>query len=157
MISVLSENGAIPKPWLNGKLMEMQDRTSVILLEKELFDAPMIMYHCEYEGIHVRIRASYISVFDLEKTETKMDIAKFIDMVDPGFPNPDNYAQFDYVNTIEDKMMTIGNQSVLARVVKANEGWYDKIHFLYNGFYVQIEAPDLLKFDEAFFEGFSIE
>ena len=154
MLMRLSQASTAPRPSLSHQPMKL---IQVSLLEKELFDMPMILYHCDYNGIHVRIRVSYLSLAKKGSAEAKTDVAKFIQAIAPDFPNPDNYGSFDHIDTLADRSITVDGTSVLARVVNGNEGWYDQIHFLYDGYYVLIEAPELLSFDKGFFESFSID
>ena len=157
MLGCLTQRNAIPKPYLNGKLWALRGNSSVFLLEQERHKAPIILYHCEYKGIHVRVRVSYIDLFNIELRDAKMNIASFTEMLNPKYPSPDNYHTIEWSEMVVDKTMVIGGENVFVRAITGADTSYDRIDYLHNGLYISIEAPDLLEFDESFFQGFTIE
>lgn len=158
LLNCLPITDEIPQLMKNNKVISLMDRSNaIVLFDNELYNAPMIMYHCEYEGIHVRARVSYVSLFDVEAVEGKLTIATLAKALKPNYPSPENYETIEWSEFVEDKNITVNGESVFARITTATGIHYDRVEYLHNGLYVAIEAPDFVEFYEEFFENFTIQ
>ncbi len=158
LLNCLTTTDGIPQLMKDNKAILMEGiPNAVILFDNELYNAPIIMYHCEYEGIHVRARISYVSLFDVEAVEGKLTITTLAKALKPNYPTPENYETVEWSEFVEDKNITVNGESVFARIITASGTYYDRIEYLHNGLYVAIEAPDFVEFYEGFFENFTIQ
>ena len=158
LLSMLAENETILTPTRDGKdvLLLRDSKRYIYLFEKEFYNSPMILYHCDYNGIHVRVRVSFEALYAHDSNE-ELDITSFMRKFAPTYPSPDNYKDKEGVIFTEDKAITVNAETVLARIVDYEQSYYyDRIQYLHNGLIVCIEAPDLAEFYEEFFEGFTI-
>ena len=159
LYSVLKNKDSVPIPYLNDTILPLQEEENgfIVLFDIERFDAPTIMYRCNYEGRFILLRVTYLELLDIELSEG-VTIATLSKALKPLYASPENYQQYENVDFAEDKDITVNGESVLARIVDYSDSYgRDMISYLYHDLLICIESPDFLEFYEEFFAGFSVK
>ena len=160
--ALIATSDQAPIPKLNGEeftFLNHEGFSNIIIFSAELYGRPWLWYYYTYKGEYMRVHITPVSLFGEEVANNADDIWELLDIVAPNGPSADNYDKkpelIEAYNCITNGKIKVGGKNT-ACVIYDFKDYLDRVSFLYDGYFVSVNG-DLSLFDEAFFNGFSLD
>ena len=140
-------------PAIDNTPLEMKEETGgITMFSSELYYLPWIWYRGEYNNGSVVVCITYTDIIkNVENCKTYLEV---LNVIAPDAPNPNNFADKDYVKIEEvEKNFNGEMRTALFKHALSGRTYYG---FLYNGMLVSIWSHSSETLDDTFWQKFNL-